>query len=273
MRLALALSASLLAAPACQKDETPAAPETAASEEAATTTEETAAAPTTPVHVGTVRGVVRLAEGAELPSFTSEELGNVQGGGGCPPPGGADAQPVTLGEGRALEGVMVSATGEPEAFFAQVPPHEPVERRVVIDDCRLSPRLLVALRGDRLVLQNQTQQPMFPVIGRASYADSLAFGATRTVELERAGVEAVSCGVRPACGRTDVVVVMNPVFGVTGEAGRFEMTNVPADQPITIHAWHPLFREARAETRVSEGGEAIVELVLEPRPAPAAPAE
>ncbi len=224
--------------------------------------------PPRPVHVGTVRGVVRLAEGKELPMYAESEIGNIQGGGDCPPMRSTEAQTVALGEGRALTGLMVSATGDAETFFAQVPPHEPTDRRVFIDQCRLRPNLIVALRGDRLVIQNQTSQPFFPVVGRAPYADSLAFGATRIVELERAGVEAITCAVPASCGRADLVVVMNPVFAVTGEGGRFEMTNVPADQPVTIHAWHPLFKEARVETRVAEGQVEEVEIVIEPRDAP-----
>ncbi len=270
MSRALAVAVAALVLSACTRS-------SQSSDEGATAGEptesaEAAQAGSTPRRVGTVRGVVRLAEGAELPSYTEAEVGHILGVGSCPGPGEADAHPVKLGEGRALDGVMLSATGDPKAFFAQVPPHTPVERRVVIDGCRLAPRLVVALRGDRLVIQNQTREPMFPVVGHAAYADSLVFGASRTVELERAGVDMISCGVAPFCGRADLIVVMNPVFATTGQAGRFEMSNVPADQPITIHAWHPLFREARASTRVAAGGEVTVDLVLEPRPTPPPPA-
>lgn len=226
-------------------------------------------------HTGTVRGVVRLAEGASLPRYEDEDMGRVAGAPhvtGCAPALPEDGENVKLsGAARGLSGVMITATGDSKTFFEHLPTHEPVERTVLLDACRLTPPLVVAMRGDRLVIKNQSDQPLFPVFGQASHVDSLLKGQTRTVPLEQGGITAVTCAVAPDCGRADVVVVMNPVFTQSGEEGRFTLEGVPANQDVVIHAWHPLFAESRVTTRVAPGGEATVELVLAPPPPRATP--
>jgi hypothetical protein len=222
-------------------------------------------------HTGTVKGVIRLAEGATLPRYDAEQMGRVEGAphvNGCAPAVPEDGENVTLsGEARGLTGVMVTATGDSKTFFEHLPAHAPVERTLLLEACRLTPRLVIAMRGDRLVIKNQSAQPLFPVFGQASYVDSVLEGQTRTVPLDKGGITAVTCAMAPDCGRSDVVVVMNPVFTQTGEEGRFTLEGVPADQDVVIHAWHPLLVEARTTTRVSPGGEVTVELVLAPPPA------
>jgi hypothetical protein len=249
--------------------ETPAEP---AGSAVATATE--APAPPAP-HTGVVHGVVKLAEGAALPAYTAAEQGRsgqepLAFPAGSPPHTEADDQPVHLGEGRGLEGVLVSATGDPSTFFRDLPEHRPEQRRLSIEDGRLSPKLVVALRGDTLVLQNSTRENAFPVVGQNTFAESLVFGESRSVPLDRAGFTAITCPVLPHCGRADLVVIMNPVFTVTGDDGRFELHDVPAGQDVRIHAWHPLFQEARVDTKVDENGERTVELVLTPLPRDAA---
>jgi hypothetical protein len=255
---------------ACDRDEAPS--NEAASATATATTE---AEPQPPAHVGVLKGIVRLADGAEVPSFTREELGRSQRDAvgfpsGCTPHTAEDDEPVHLAADRGLGGILVSVTGDPDTFFRDLPEHQPQERRVVVDDCRLSPKLVVGLRGDTLVVQNSTQTNFFPLVGQASFAESLVFGESRSTPLERAGLSTITCPVLPHCGRADLVVIMNPVFTLTGEDGRFELRNVPAGQDVVVHAWHPLFREARVDTKVDENGERTLELVIEPLPREAA---
>src|SRR5690606_38132285 len=70
------------------------------------------------LRTGTVRGVVRHAEGASLPRYSAEEMGRIVGAPhvpGCAPALPEDGDNVKLSEqGRGLTGVMVIAAGTPE---------------------------------------------------------------------------------------------------------------------------------------------------------------
>ncbi len=220
--------------------------------------------------VGVVRGRVRLAEGAELPMYPPEALA---GGGpmaelpaecaGVDPEAGR--RPVTLEEG-GLENVMVTATGDQERFFAALGTWEPQEREVRIRACRLQPPLVTATRGDTLVLSNESDYPFMIAVGRTSFMEGLLKGTPRRIALDRGGVQAIRCGFAAPCGRTDVVVVYHPVHTVTEAGGRFEL-EVPADQEVELHAWHPLFRDASVTVSVPRGERREVELVLTPNEA------
>ncbi|MFW5876675.1 MAG: carboxypeptidase-like regulatory domain-containing protein [Myxococcota bacterium] len=212
--------------------------------------------------VGTVEGVVRLAEDEKLPEFSREGLNekvDVERPDTCPPPKQAEVRPVRLGEGRGLDNVLVSATG-----FSEAPPHEPTDREVVIRDCRLQPPVVVGLRGDDLVVRNESDHPFFPRIGADPFMEALIKGQSRAIELERGGSYPLRCGMGAACGRTDVVVLYHPVYDLSGEGGSFRIDNVPAGQEVTLHAWHPLFEEASAKVEVAPGETERLELVLEP---------
>jgi len=52
------------------------------------------------------------------------------------------------------------------------------------------------------------------------------------------------------------------VHAVTGEGGHFRIENAPADQELTITAWHPTLAAGTATTRVTEGGTSHVEIVV-----------
>ncbi|MFW6197753.1 MAG: carboxypeptidase-like regulatory domain-containing protein [Myxococcota bacterium] len=212
--------------------------------------------------VGTVEGVVRLAEGEELPEFSREGLNekpDAERPDVCPPPKKSEVRPVRLDEGRGLDNVLVSATG-----FEEAPPHEPKDREVFIRDCRLQPPVVVGQRGERLVVRNETDHPFFPRIGADPFMEALTKGQSRAIDLERGGSYPLRCGMGAACGRTDVIVLYHPVYALSGEGGRFRIDNVPAGQEVTIHAWHPLFQEASAKTEVAPGETERLELVLEP---------
>lgn len=249
----LALASSAGCGSCSQRDDEPAAPE----------------APDAPVvPVGTVEGVVRLAEGIELPTYDAEALGldepaRQPPADKCSPPKKADRTPVTIDDGRGAAGVMVNAID-----FEASPPHGAVTHEVVIRDCRLTPRLVVATRGDQLRMVNQTDHPFLPRRAGDSFSKALTEGQSRTVELDRGGVGHVDCEVGTACGRTDLIILYHPVHTVTGEGGRFRMDNVPAGQKVSVHAWHPLFKESSVEVEVGAGETAQVELELSLRPEP-----
>jgi hypothetical protein len=223
-----------------------------------------------PVPVGVVEGVVRLAPGAELPSYTDKDLGKGAPGTTappekCPPPKKGDRQPVSHADGGGLRGVMVNAID-----FDASPAHEPATHEVAIRDCRLEPRLVVATRGDKLRMVNESDHPFLPRRSGDSFGQGLMKGQDRVVDLDRGGIFRVSCFMGATCGRTDVVVLYHPVHTTTGEGGRFRLENVPAGQALTVHAWHPLFEESSAEVQVAEGETRTVEIELRPL-APAEP--
>lgn len=225
--------------------------------------------------VGTVEGIVRVAEGVtELPAYAPPDIGLDAGRtfpDVCTPPRVVDRQPVQMGEGRAAIGVMVAATGDRERF--RVPEVPPREHRVAIRDCRLTPMLIVATRGDRLMMENEMDHPFLPSLGQTPFHEGLLRGEPRTITLDRLAVEPLKCGFGTPCGRTDVIVLGHPVHATTDAQGRFRIDNVPAGQDITIHAWHPLFAESSARVHVGEGATQRIELVLRPAdrrdPAPA----
>ena len=263
MRIPLVL---LLALGACSSCEDEGEPETP------TTEGETTEATPSEGHVGTVRGVVRLVADATLPEYTLEELHgpqwNTPWSDDCSPPKLVDRTPVRMDEGRLLQNVMVSATGDQETFFAALPTASPVQRRITIEDCRLTPTVVTATRGDTVVVTNETDYAFLPTMGEAAFMQALPQGQSREFDLERGGINTMQCGFSAPCGRADIIVVYHPVHGTTGEDGSFVLENVPADQPVVLHAWHPLFEDASVETRVSEGGEVSVEFELRPKAAP-----
>jgi len=225
--------------------------------------------------LGTVEGVVRLAAGASLPRYTLAEVGRTPDRPalpeGCPPPTEEDLTPVRLGD-EGLSPVMVTATGNPEAFFAALPSERPPrERTVRIEACRLEPRLVSATRGDTLLVVNDSPYPFLPTFGRIPFMQALPRGEGRREVLGQGGVFPLTCGFAAPCGRSEVVVVYHPVHTVTDATGRFRLEGVPADQEIEIHAWHPLFEEAVATVRVAPGGTQHVELRIGPAARGAAP--
>ena len=214
-----------------------------------------------PSHVGVIEGVVTLAAGAELPSYPLAKGPETPEA--CPPATEADRQPVTLAEkGRGLAGLLVSVTG-----FEESVPHEPETHEIRIEDCRLTPSLVAATRGDELVVTNKTDYPFLPVSGKAAFARGLLKDESRTIPLERGGVTSVTCAFASPCGRTDVIVQYHPLHDITGEGGRFRIEGVPVGEggaKLRVHAWHPLFEEASTELRVAAGETARVELTTAP---------
>ncbi|NLY94139.1 MAG: hypothetical protein GXY23_08920 [Myxococcales bacterium] len=216
-------------------------------------------------NVGTVVGVVRLREGASLPRLAPGHAGSAKDPApSCPRLTDADPTPVFERDGK-LVNVLVSATGNRETFFAALPERTASEVELVIgEDCRLSPRLVAAVVGDSLRLRNRSPLAVLPFIGKQGHVESLSSQESRVQVLSERGVHHVGCGVTGYCGSADVVVLAHPVFGVTDETGTFVIDNVPADQDVVLHAWHPLFREATTTVRVGKGERVEVELEIEP---------
>lgn len=209
-----------------------------------------------------VEGVVRLADGAELPTLPRGADPNQPAPPEhCSPPREEDRRPVSLDEGRGLVGVLVTGAG-----FGGWQRREPVEHAVVIRDCRLSPRLVVAMRGDRLRLTNETDYPFLPGFGPGGFLQALLRGESRTLTLDRR-VAALECHFAAPCGRTDVVMLEHDVYAITGAGGRFRIERFPtATTDVELHAWHPLFESDSRRIRVEPGARLSVELVLRPAP-------
>ncbi|MCA9600647.1 MAG: hypothetical protein KC417_01410 [Myxococcales bacterium] len=215
--------------------------------------------------VGIVEGVVLLAEDTEVPSYDSTPAPNQpEPPKSCSPPKILDHQPVHLTDGRGLENVVIGATD-----FKRAPKHKPATRAVTIDDCRLSPQVIAATRGDTLRLTNNTDYPFLPELGTSQLLQTLLHRETRDIALEQGGVLKLGCGFAAECGRTDVMVFYHPVHAISGKAGKFRMVNVPADEDVKLHAWHPLFEEAIQTVRVKPGQTVRVTFVLRPVEAPA----
>jgi hypothetical protein len=227
----------------------------------------------------TLRGVVRLAEGMEPPSFAPEDMG-AQGRSTeeCTPPLISDRAPLQLGEGRALSNVVVTLTAEDrDAFFARVAPLEPVRHELTIRDCRLQPRVVGAARGDVLVVSNEMYYPFLPTTGSTAFMRALIKGQPQEVPIEQVGLVPVTCAMMAGCGRTDVIVASTRLIAVTDADGRFEIPGVPTGLALRVHAWHPLLQEATAPVTLGEAHNAPVELTVralpprEPAPTPEEP--
>lgn len=227
------------------------------------------------IGLGTVEGVVRLAPGTTLPTYGPRELGIAPGATTpehCSPARITDRQPVQATADGLLAGVMVTATGDPEHFYDSLPEVPPREHAVTIEDCRLGPRLVAATRGDFVRITNRDAHPFLPRLGESPFMQALLQGQGRTFPLDRGGVQFVGCGFAGACGRTDIVVVHHDVHTITGADGHFRMENVPADQEVVLHVWHPLFVENQLAVTVERGGSRTVELAIAPAvPAPVEP--
>jgi hypothetical protein len=228
----------------------------------------TPSAPAVP-KTAVVEGVVRLAEGAQLPSYRPGQmerrvLEHTQQAPlpeACTPPKTTDRQPVQLVDDGALSGVMLGLSD-----FARQPARPPMLHEVMIEDCRLTPKLVVAMKGDQLRVRSATDYPFMPAYGDTPVVRTLIRGQTYDVTLDKPGVSALLCGFTAPCGRTDVVVMLHPLTTITDGKGKFRFDNFPADEDITLTAWHPLFQESSVKLHLGAGETKQVELVLTPVP-------
>ncbi len=217
--------------------------------------------------LGVIEGIVRLAPGAELPRYPENPTvvaGREALPSECTPPRTDDALPVRQAEGSdglvGLTIVVTDAAGDDEGWPA---PREPVQHELTIRDCRLSPSVIVATRGDTMRLVNETDYPFFPGLGEG-VLQAILRAEPREVPLDRGGVRTIQCGFAAPCGRTEVVVLYHPLHAVTGADGRFRIEGVPVDREVRVTAWHPLFLEAQSTTTVASRATATVELEIQP---------
>lgn len=270
MKLTHALLLLLVACSSCDEE---AAPREEPDENPDPTTEPTQG-PAREAHLGTIRGTIRLAEGAELPGYTLDEINGPQAlapwSEHCAPARNADHHPVQMDADRGLSNVVIYAgSDDEEAFFGALPEVEPQTVPLRIEDCRLTPPVLALTRGDTVeVTQATPGEALLPVLGPSHFMEVLPEGQSREFPLEQGGIFTMHCAFAAPCARTDLVVLYHQVHTLSGEGGRFEL-QIPADQEVEIVAWHPLFSYARGTIRVDENGEAELDLELGPRPDPA----
>jgi hypothetical protein len=217
-----------------------------------------------------VVGSVRMVDGGELPMYTPEQmerevLAHAKGGSlpdVCSPPKLEDRTPVSLSPDGKLVGVMLAASE-----FS--PREETAPNRgfdIVIRDCRLQPKMIVARMGDLLHITNESEFPLMPGMGHETYNQTLTKGQSRDIKLEQGGAKIISCGFSGQCGRTDVIVLAHSVAGLTNAQGEFRIENFPADETVRLNAWHPLFFDTYQEVKVGAGEEKRVDFVLSPKP-------
>ncbi|MEY4577650.1 MAG: hypothetical protein RL701_2353 [Pseudomonadota bacterium] len=217
-------------------------------------------------------GSVTLEPGRELPSYPPEQMERsvlAHVGAGtfpkeCSPPRHDDRTPVRLTPDGKLIDVLLAAS----EFSARAEPGPVHVHTLEINDCRLSPRLVVARVGDVLHIANKTDFALMPGLPSESFSQTMQLGQSRDIPLDKAGQKNVMCGFSAPCGRADVVVMGHPFTAVTNDKGEFRIEGFPADETVRIHAWHPLFSESFKEVRVAAGEEKRIELVLSPLPPP-----
>ena len=237
-----------------------------------TTDEPTTTSPSgegAPGATAVIEGTVRLAEGAELPRYAVNPVqpisDRIQPPESCTPAQLSDREPVQRTPSGALAGMLVALHD-----FSVTPEHEPVTHELVITDCRLSPRLVVATRGDRLRLTNQMDYPFMPDFHQG-LVQVLLHRQSREVELAQGGVSSLACAFTAPCGRTEVVTLYHSLHAITGENGTFRIEGVPANDELRVSAWHPLFQEASERLTLQPGETRHIELVVSPAEAPAPP--
>ncbi len=244
----------------------------AAHDEPVSTPRASSAEPGAGSSTATIEGSVRLADGAELPGLAENPMAlgpprpplpDV-----CSPPQLSDRFPVQeVGEDHRLSGVVVTLSD-----FQTDPPHEPVTHDLHIEDCRLTPRIVDATRGDHLRIENDTDYPFVPALGE-SVSRALLHEQTQDLELLQAGVRRLQCGFAAPCRQTWVVTFFHSLHTVTDEDGHFRIEGVPANEELKVNGWHPLFQDHEGDAITLQPGETRqVVITLQPRPTEA-PAE
>jgi hypothetical protein len=216
----------------------------------------------------TLRGRVRLADGAQLPAYAPFDLlrDPLRGGERRARPAECAAaldrarHPVELTPERLLAGVVVAASD-----FSGHRESEPRAHRVAIRHCRLEPAVIAATAGDTLALENADRVAFEPLIGPAFEARALTPGERVVVPLRGGNVESIRCSRSGPCGRTDVVVFKHPIHAVTDARGQFRIDGFPTSELVRVSAWHPLFEQSDTYVWVEPGKPTSIELVLEPR--------
>jgi hypothetical protein len=216
---------------------------------------------------GTLLGRVRLAPGAELPSYAPFDLAGAPLHPRSEPAAPAECgaalararRPVTADSEQWLSGVVIAASD-----FARFRPRPLRNHRVAIAGCQLQPAVIAATAGEELVVENRDAFTFAPLLGPSYRAHPLAHGERKRFPLPL-GVDALACDPGAPCGRTDVVVFRHPVHAVTGAHGEFRIDDFPAGEMVRVTAWHPLFEESETFVWVEPGKQQRIELLLRPK--------
>lgn len=154
----------------------------------------------------------------------------------------------------------------------------PLERRrsLVLQRCRITPRLSQAWAGDALSIVDRDPvghhiRITAPERGQTlDVVRTLRDGAVVAVDraLRVPGLLALTCDRHPG-ERAWVVVTDHPYVAVAGDDGRFTLDSVPAGSWRVV-AWHP--KGGTFEGRVTVAASGDAEVSLEPRRAARAPA-
>jgi hypothetical protein len=217
---------------------------------------------------GVLEGVVRLAPGHEVPSYAPEQMEakvldhakDAPEPETCTPPRTTDRQPVLATGDGALSNILLAPSQ-----FSQHVQRAPQVHEVSIEDCRLKPSFVAAMKGDLLRVRNTLNYPFMPAYAQDGMARTLLPGQTYDAPLDKPGVNSLRCGFTAPCGRTDVVVMLHPLYAVTNGEGKFRFDDFPADENVVLSAWHPLFEETKVQVRVQAGEHKTIEVVLTPR--------
>lgn len=133
--------------------------------------------------------------------------------------------------------------------------------------CHFSPPLLVVPEGATITFKN-SDTVLHNVSASATinngFNEGIGAGKSMTKTFAKAEIVALACSVHPFMTAA-VAVLSNRSFGLTDEAGAFELTNVP---PGTwkLQAYHPqLKRPAPVQVTVEEGKTVTVDFAFEPR--------
>lgn len=204
---------------------------------------------------------MRLADGEEPPSYATSPFDAMTAGTlppECAPSHRRDRQPLPMDDARGLANVSIAATGDPQHWPSE---GEPVVHEVHIVDCRMTPETITATVGDRLRLMNDLPYPFMPELGRG-VLQSVLPNDPMEVPIDQGGARQIECGFAAPCGRLQLIAFHHPVHTVTTEGGHFRIENAPADQELTINAWHPVLQVGTTTTRVTPGGTVHVEIIV-----------
>jgi len=218
---------------------------------------------------GTLRGIVKLAPGAQMPLAPPPSKTDVVAAQECPPIAESDRRQVT--ENMATQGLTplhVALTG-----MSAAPERAPVTHELEIRDCRFAPTMIAAMTRDKLHVVNHSKVPFLPLLPGDTFMQALLPGAERDVDIKGIGPLILKCGLGSYCGESVLLSTAHPLYAVTDAEGRFTITGVPLDEALTVHAWHPLFKPAEASVKLTKDElSKDVELLIEPVSAPEPPA-
>jgi plastocyanin len=174
---------------------------------------------------------------------------------GAPAPGEIRGT-VTVKGGKTSAGVLVYLEG-----IAGQPPaprdHAVIRQR----DKQFDPPVTIVVRGTTVDFPNEDKMfhNVFSVSRSARFDLGLyKSGATRSVEMKRAGTIDVYCNIHSEMV-AKVKVLDNAYYATTDEQGRFRIAGVPAGE-VPVVAWLPTGDQATATVTVQSGQVADLQL-------------